>query len=175
MATLGERLAVGDAEAFAELYDACALSLHRWLTVRMGNRDLADDVLQETFVRVTRMRRNLRRVDSPVAYVFRIAQREASRLFRWRLRERGRIAELSTELLARQTMVEPPDQELAAWIAATLARLRDVEREVVELKIYGQLTFHEIAQVTGAPIGTVATRYRTALERMRCWMAKDES
>jgi len=162
-------------EAFAELYDACAVGLHRWLTVRMGSGDLADEVLQETFVRLVRMRRNLRDVDSPAAYAFRVAQREASGLLHRRRRERAQVAGLAAELLVHRATVEPPDRELAEWVAATLSRLREVEREVVELKIYGQLTFREIALVTGSPQGTVATRYRAAIERMRCWMAKEES
>ncbi|APW62085.1 RNA polymerase sigma factor [Paludisphaera borealis] len=43
-----ERLARGDQEAFAELYDACADRVHHFLVVRLGTRADADDVLQET-------------------------------------------------------------------------------------------------------------------------------
>jgi RNA polymerase sigma-70 factor, ECF subfamily len=56
MDKLGERLAQGDAAAFAEFYDACADRLHHYLTVLLGSRDEADDVLQETFVRLVRSR-----------------------------------------------------------------------------------------------------------------------
>ena len=49
-----------------------------------------------------------------------------------------------------------------------LAGAADPElREIVELKIYADLTFREISEVTGLPQGTVATRYRSALEKMR--------
>jgi RNA polymerase sigma-70 factor (ECF subfamily) len=173
MATLGERLAAGDTDAFAELYDACAVRLHRWLTVRMGSRDLADEVLQETFVRLARMRRNLRRVDSPAAYAFKVAQREASRWLRWRRRERARMMKLEAELPSRDATTDAPDLDLAEWAAAALRRLRRVERVVVELKIFGQLTFREIAQVTETPPGTVATRYRSAIDRLRGWMERE--
>ena len=54
--------------------------------------------------------------------------------------------------------------ETAEWVVASLARLSDDLREIVELKIYGDLTFREISEVTGLPQGTVATRYRSALE-----------
>jgi RNA polymerase sigma-70 factor (ECF subfamily) len=46
-------------------------------------------------------------------------------------------------------------------------------REVVELKVYAGLTFREISAVTGLPQGTVATRYRSALEKMRLQMVKE--
>jgi RNA polymerase sigma-70 factor (ECF subfamily) len=61
------------------------------------------------------------------------------------------------------------DAEVAA---AALARLDDDAREVVEMKIYGGLTFREIAGVTRLPQGTVATQYRRALESLRGWLAK---
>jgi RNA polymerase sigma-70 factor (ECF subfamily) len=53
-----------------------------------------------------------------------------------------------------------------------LDRLGADDREIVELKIYGGLAFREIADVTGLPQGTVATRYRRALESLRGWVTK---
>ena len=52
MATLQARLAQGDQAAFAELYDAYAARIGHYLLVRLGSRDDADDVLQETFLRL---------------------------------------------------------------------------------------------------------------------------
>ena len=74
--------------------------------------------------------------------------------------------------------VDAPDHDSQAieameWVAASLARLSDDLREVVELKIYADLTFREISQATGLPQGTVATRYRSALEKMRGQMVKE--
>ena len=54
-------------------------------------------------------------------------------------------------------------------MTAALARLTFEQREIVELKIYVKLTFSEIAEIVGVPQGTVATRYRTAMERMKGW------
>jgi RNA polymerase sigma-70 factor, ECF subfamily len=48
------RLADGDPEAFAELYDECADRLHPYLVARLGSRADADDVLQETFAHLVR-------------------------------------------------------------------------------------------------------------------------
>ena len=75
-----ERLARGDPAAFAELYDACADRVHHYLVVRLGSRADADDVLQETFVRLARTRKRLATVENLVAYVFATARNEAIRL-----------------------------------------------------------------------------------------------
>jgi RNA polymerase sigma-70 factor (ECF subfamily) len=59
MEKLGERLARGEQAAFAELYDACADRLHHYLTLRLGTREDADDVLQNSFVRLAQARHRL--------------------------------------------------------------------------------------------------------------------
>ena len=63
-------------------------------------------------------------------------------------------------------------RETAELVAAALCSLPPNEREAVELKTYAGLTFREIADVTGSPQGTVATRYRTGLEHLRQKLTK---
>jgi RNA polymerase sigma-70 factor (ECF subfamily) len=168
------RLARGDPSAFAELYDDCADRLHRYLSARLGSRSDADDVLQETFVRLARTRSALAPVEDLVAYLFAMARNEAIRWMERRDRE-GRAREArSGRAPAEPTSDDPSlDVEAAEWVAATMARLGPELREVVELRIHGDLTFREIAEVTGLPQGTVATRYRTALEKLRGQMVED--
>jgi RNA polymerase sigma-70 factor (ECF subfamily) len=169
-----ERLARGDPAAFAELYDACADRIHHHLVVRLGSRADADDVLQETFVRVARTRKKLMGVENLVAYVFATARNEAIRLLERRARE-GCLWEAAAlgSLFCEATRDDIRGIETAEWVAASLARLSHDLREIVELKIYADLTFREISELTGLPQGTVATRYRSALEKMRSQMAKE--
>ena len=169
MENRGERLARGDPAAFAELYDACADRVHHYLAVRLGSQADADDVLQETFVRLARDRKKLELVENLVAYVFATARNEATRLIERRLREGRRRTGLDPSVLFLEWTIErgaktgrPP-----SWVADLLARLDVPLREIVELKIFAALTFREISEVTGLPQGTVATRYRSALEKMR--------
>jgi RNA polymerase sigma-70 factor (ECF subfamily) len=140
-----------------------------------ASRADADDVLQETFVRLARMRKSLAAVDNLVAYVFATARNESIRLAQRQVREDQ--VRVGAELVARscEVPVEDPEAlETAEWVAAALARLSDELREIVELKIYAELTFREISAVTGLPQGTVATRYRSALEKMRNQMVKEQ-
>jgi RNA polymerase sigma-70 factor, ECF subfamily len=169
-----ERLARGDPFAFAELYDACADRVHHYLVVRLGSTADADDVLQETFVCLARTRKRLATVENLVAYVFATARNEAIRLLQRQAREGRRRTDASMDVL----FLEAPGDDLlgietAEWAAASMARLSHDLREIVELKIYADLTFREISKVTGLPQGTVATRYRTALEKMRSQMVKE--
>ena len=79
MRSLGQRLVRGEESAFAELYDACADRLHRYLTIRLGSSDRASDVLQATFLRAVNHRRKFARVENTVAYLFQMARNEAMR------------------------------------------------------------------------------------------------
>jgi len=163
-----ERLARGDPAAFAELYDACAVRVHHYLAVRLGSRADADDVLQETFVRLARDRQKLAVVENLVAYMFAIARNEATRLIERRVREGRRRTEFSSlALIPEGDRADQQDQENTERVAALLERLDLPLREIVELKIFAAMTFREISELTGLPQGTVATRYRSALEKMR--------
>jgi RNA polymerase sigma-70 factor (ECF subfamily) len=173
---LAGRLAEGDESAFRGLYDACADRLHHYLTVTLQSRADADDVLQETFKRLAQGRRKLMGVQNLRAYVFTVARNEAFRAARQRSRDRARRTSFAAEDLFAEALSEDRRaRETAEMVAAALAGLNPELREVVELKTYTGLTLAEIALVTGKPQGTVATRYRTAISRMRELLARDEA
>ena len=172
MGELADRLARGDRAAFAELYDACADRLHPWLVATLGSRHDADDVLQETFVRLARTRQRLAGVENLMAYVFTVARNEAARFASRRGREQ-RVDEAMAEDLFCEAAVDDAEQrEAAEELAAAIACLSSEQREVVHLKTYAGLTLAEIAVVTGAPPGTVATRYRSAIAKLRESLAR---
>ena len=167
--SLTVRLARGEEAAFAELYDACADRLHHYLTARLGSRDAASDVLQSAFLRAVKSRKLFRNVENPVAYLFQIARNEAMRLHATK-----RVANRPLAADAVFAVEADPfgQQEDAEVVAAALARLTAEDRELIELKLFSELTFREIAEVMGLPQGTVATRYRRAMESMRPWLVK---
>jgi RNA polymerase sigma-70 factor, ECF subfamily len=169
MGTLQARLARGEPAAFAELYDSYADRVGHYLLVRLGGWADADDALQETFLRLARTRQKLATVDNLEAYVITIARNEATRLASGKSRRREQKP-LSGEELFCCSASGSDLLETAETVAAALARLEPDLREVVELKTYAGLTFQQIAQATGLPQGTVATRYRSALAKMKTWL-----
>ncbi len=62
---------------------------------------------------------------------------------------------------------QPGQQEIAAIVQQALQNLPQEQREVVTLKLWGDLTFNEIAAMTGESINTIAGRYRYALQAMQ--------
>lgn len=173
MEDLRVRLARGEQSAFADLYDLYSGRIYRYLAVRLGSPDDAADVLQEVFVRIARGREGLRRGEGDLTgYIFTIARNEAMRL----LAKRSRQPDADLNLIAETGSAGNSERsENADAVQFALRSLSDAQCEVVTMKIYGGLTFGEIAATTGLPQGTVATRYRAALARMRELLARNES
>ena len=169
MRGLAERLAKGEESAFAEFYDACADRLFAFATARTGSPELAADVVQNAFLRLVKSRRRLRKVESPVAYVFQIAQNELARHATRQANDNSQPLDAADEVVDFRWRDGVDDADTAA---ALLDRLDSTAREIVELKLYAGLTFGEVAEATGQPVGTVATRYRRAVESLRGWLDK---
>jgi RNA polymerase sigma-70 factor, ECF subfamily len=175
MGTLQARLARGEPAAFAEFYDACADRVGHYLMVRLGSWPDAEDVLQETFLQLTRSRERLAEVESLDAYVIAVARNEVARLLSKRGRQQRNQEALSAEKLFRFDPGDDSARENAEAVAVALQHLEPDLREVVELKTFSGLTFQQISQATGLPQGTAATRYRSALAKMRAWFARQRS
>jgi RNA polymerase sigma-70 factor, ECF subfamily len=177
MDTLGMRLAQGDRAAFAKLYDACADRLMHYLTVLLASKEDAEDALQETFIRLAGSCKRLAKVENLTAYTFTIARNEALRLAGRRSNRIKSKPLAATDQAQRLFAIDASRDSRAAECAEAaekaLAGLDTELREIVELKVFANLTFREIADVTGAPQGTVATRYRSALDKMQSILAKD--
>jgi RNA polymerase sigma-70 factor (ECF subfamily) len=111
-----------------------------------------------------------------VAYVFAVARNEAARqtLQRGRSREES-IPPAGDALFCEAAGDDHRAREMAQLVAAALDRLIPEQREILELKTYAGLTFREISRVTGLPQGTVATRYRTGIGKLRAWLAREMS
>lgn len=159
------RLAQGDLEVIALLYDRYATSLYRVLTAILGVGSDAEDALQEVFVGLTQGR--TKRIQNLRAYLFTAARNEARTL----LRRRGR--ECAWE--AAESLVQAAEATTAGELQSLLQRLPVEQREVIAMKIYEEMTFAEIAQAVKASPNTVASRYRYGIERLRGWLQEESN
>src|SRR5207248_7747216 len=124
METLGQRLARGEPAAFTELYDACADRCHHYLAVLLGSHDAADEVLQETFLRLVRKRQSLAGVANLAGYVFMVARREGLRYANRRARRGRQHTPLSAaDLFLEARSEDPTARELAELVRTALGDL----------------------------------------------------
>jgi RNA polymerase sigma-70 factor (ECF subfamily) len=136
----------------------------------LGNRDDAQDMAQEVFLRCWRAQHSLPEIRDLRAWIFRVGLNAAKDLQRsaWRRRVKPLLGEDIMQLAdgnAPPQVVE--EQESLARIRQALLKLRPDEKEVFLLRQNGDLTYEQIAQMRNCPIGTVKTQMRTALEKLR--------
>jgi RNA polymerase sigma-70 factor (ECF subfamily) len=127
----------------------------------------AEDVVQDAFIRFWRSQRGL--PGEPMALLLTSVRRAALDIARRRLRRAAREAGAEARDSFAGPLLEPAsggdDRRLA--IESALRRLPTDQREVLALKIWGELTFAQIAGQLGIPPNTAASRYRYALGNLR--------
>jgi len=157
-------------DILSETYDRFGPDVYRYLSVLMGSRSRAEDVMQEAFVRLLRVARRDPGALRNHAYVLRVARNEAYRaLSRDGRQERGQ----GDGLLEIRDLRRGSESERMA-IEEALASLPDEQREVIHLKTYMNMTFEEISRLTAVSQNTAASRYRYALEKLRNLLGDEE-
>ena len=172
---LGHYLA-GDSSAISQLIERHSRRVRDYIRMMVKDRDLAEDLFQETFVKVVRVIDEGRYVDSGkfLSWVLRIAHNQVIDHFRAQKQDKS-ISEsdagydvLGTLRFAEHTV---EDQLIAEQIAADVRNLiellPDEQREVVKMRYYANLSFKEIAEQTGVSINTALGRMRYALINLR--------
>lgn len=184
-------VARGDATALAELYDRHSGTVFRAAFRRLGDRHMAEEVLQDTYLALWQHASVFDpRQGSLLAWLSTIARNRAVDRLRQvgrRLRavplgsvlgddehdDRGidRLVTNGSLLGSGATSVDPQElldsAALRDRIGTALEHIPRVERQVLELAYYHELTQAEIAERLGWPLGTVKTRTRRALYRLR--------
>lgn len=184
-------LITGDESALVLLYDRYADVIFRAALVRVGDRQLAEEILQDTYLALwNRAELFDARVGSLIGWLATIARNRSIDRLRalgrrppplplgWLTGDPGTNGSPSNDVQARTEPAAVPtrsnDPEVAleiGWISAevgrALAAMPEMEREVITLAYYEELSQSEIAARLEWPLGTVKTRTRRALGRLR--------
>lgn len=168
---LVEAVRRGDRDAIAAVYLEVAPGLRGFLLRRVGHGEVADDLVEQTFVELIegcgRIRgdgRSLR------AWLYRAAR---NNLHDWRKRaERRSDHELTRERAAAVVDPDPGPAERAtrgaldAQVVAALTRLTAEQREVVELRLVAELSTAQVAEITGRSVGAVKALQHRGVRRL---------
>ena len=170
-ARLIEQIAGGDREAFGRFYDRFAPLVFAFAVRMLGARSDAEDLLQEVFLQVWHHAGSYSRErGSPEAWLLTITRSRAiDRLRSVRRRDRKLVPMDDPEWTGYEPKAEETmaAQDARLMVNSALARLPAAQREAMELAYFDGLTQSEIAARLGEPLGTVKTRMRTAMQRLR--------
>jgi RNA polymerase sigma-70 factor (ECF subfamily) len=165
-------IAAGDRDAFSRFYDLTAPMAFGLIRRVLRDPEAAAEVLQDVFWQVWQ---DAPRYDpargTPEAWlVMRAKTRAIDRLRSIRRRDRTFVAPVD-ESVAQRSPDQAPNPAVAAedrgLIQTALAQLPEPQRRVIELAFFEGLTHSEIATRLGEPLGTVKTRARLGLDRLR--------
>ncbi len=171
------RVRGGEVEAFDALFERYRRRLFGFLFRRCDETAAAEDLFQETWIRVIRARKRFDPRRRFSTWLFQIANNLCrDRVRRLTVDIRKREA-LHQQAQARSESAAASSPELSVALPADLrerlAALPDRLREVLVLRYYHDLSEGEIAEIVGVPRGTVKSRLHTAVKTLRAGVQSD--
>lgn len=164
------RAALGDDEAFADVYDHLAPVVFGTILRVLRDPAMSEEVAQEVFVELWKLapRYDAER-GSPHSWAATVAHRRAVDRVRSEQSARDREHRESSRAVRSHDAVvdEVVDRLDRSRVAEALGALTDGQREAVTLAYYGGHTYREVAVLLGVPEGTIKTRIRDGLARLR--------
>ncbi|MGW0568116.1 sigma-70 family RNA polymerase sigma factor [Streptomyces tauricus] len=165
------RVALGDERAFASVYDAVVSPVLGVVRAVLRDRAQSEEVAQEVLVEVWRTAPRFRADrGTAINWILTMAHQRAVD------RVRSVEASVARDHKAAQLERTPEYDEVTEQVEARLEReqvlrclrtLTDIQRQAVDLAYYRGLTYREVAEALALPLGTVKTRLRDGLIRLR--------
>jgi len=162
-------------ETLEEAFVRCQSELMGLLYHMVGNTEDARDAYQDTFVKCWRNRDQVPSVQNLKAWIFRIALNTGRdmRQTAWRRHHRDLPddgSDIVGQVSGPEAAVERTEQ--MSLIRTAVSQLRSEEKEVFLLRQNAEMTYEEIAEALKIPSGTVKTRMRLALAKLRTALAE---
>ena len=163
----------GDGDAAVELLGKYQRALYQFIWQMLHHSQDCEDAMQETFSKALLALPRYREENHFKSWLFRIGRNEAVEIIR--RRRRTVVAETPEECLGTDPLIDlqPAAREVMEQkerlqsLDKAIAQLPGAEREVLALRLQGDLPFKEIAQVIDVPIGTVLARMHRAKKRVK--------
>ena len=162
--TLFVAIASGNDDAFAELYYKTYRQVFAFILSLTKNKEDAEDILQNTYIKVRNGSHLYKSQGTPMAWITRIAKN----LYLDHIRKYGKCIPVeydSVENYISETNMSFSDTKI--MVEQALEILSDEETTIVIMHIYNGLKHREISEIIGIPLSTVLSKYNRALKKMR--------
>ena len=159
-----ERYQQADPDAPATLVGALSPALLRFFKSQVATREQADDLLQEAWLRIHRVRHTYRPGEPVLPWIYAIARRV--RVDGYRRTRRVTLHEIAMELLPERP-ARAETRNPGPAFDTLVAALPAAQREVVTMLKVGGLTLEEVARATSSTVGAVKQKAHRAYERLR--------
>jgi len=159
----------GDLSAATALIEACSPRLYRFFLAQAQSRIDADDLLQETWLRIHRVRHTYRALEPALPWFYAIARHVRIDHYRKGMRSAMSAIQLEERVKSGVMLAQEPAQGYD--IETLLAPLSESQREVLEmLKVTG-MSLEEVARATSSSVGSVKQKVHRAYKKLRQTMS----
>lgn len=162
---LMKRIAAGDKEALEKLYLLYKTKVFRMALAILDDCFLAEDVVQETFIKIQQGAGTFHFKDSEGAWIMTIARNTAIDILR---KQRKEIVheEIEEMIDHADTSVSPIEQNENEGFLDLIKKLNESEQQIVSLHLIGELKHREIARTLDMNVSAVKKRYRRAIKKI---------
>lgn len=172
---LVDAMAAGDVKAMEVLYDRYNRAVFSFALRMLGNREQAEELLQEVFVRAWRQARRFSEGRGTyITWLLSITHNMAIDEIRRQNRRPRKAESADPVLMLANVRDENPSVEEQALlgdmrdvVTEAMAQLPEAQRSALELAYFRGFTQREIAEHQGQPLGTIKTRMRLAMKKMK--------
>ena len=163
----------GDKDAFSEIYETHLTPLYRFVYVRMGNREEAEDVTQEAFMKAYQALDRFEATrDNFLPYLFTVARNLLINRGKKKQPDYAPADEIDREAGESDTQWQAEHEERKKTIAGALEVLTESEREIIELRFFAERTYGEIAELCGKQEDAVRQHVARAMKKMRLHLSE---
>ena len=161
------KIKAGDKSVLHEIYEKYIGYIYSVVFQIVLNKEDAEDITSEFFIKLWKLADTYRSGSGHRAWMATIARNMAIDLLRKNKREI--LTEDFADSISDNASADDVEGEVLSDMSlrAALDTLKPGEREIVNMKIMGELTFQEIADVLKQPLGTVTWRYQNAIKKLR--------
>ena len=165
------RIAQGDMEAFRSLYELTDKAVYGFALSILKNQHDAEDVMQDTYLRIRAAAHLYQPTGKPMAWIFTIVRNMAL----MKLRSKKRITYTEYDILENDiNFSRIMNNEDRLVLEAALRVLGEEERKIVILHAITGLRHREIADIMEMALATVLSKYNRALKKMRKYLEEKE-
>ena len=165
----------GDQDALGLLYERYSRAVYSFSLRIVGDAQVAEEILQEVFVRAWQQGGSFQTArGSLITWLLSITHNLSIDEVRRRKRRPQKADSEEPELILASLPDEGSDVEEEAWLSSLRASIQDAlqqlpaaQREAIELAYFQGLTQREIADTLGEPLGTIKTRMRLGMLKLR--------
>lgn len=163
--TLMARYQQGDFDAATNLIERVSPQLHRFFLAQSQSRTDADDLLQETWLRIHKVRHTYRRGEPALPWFYAIARHV--RVDHYRKSVRTAVGERQLEAMSKEVATGSRESFYADNLNAMLAPLAESQREVIAMLKVAGMSLEEVARATSSSVGSVKQKVHRAYKKLR--------